>query len=181
MTANKTPVSVRPYKTHIVAVACCALAVLWCWLAARTQASQVDRRDRLMTELQQMTQDAGRIASLREAPRLATERVRPNDELLSEVRASLEKAGIPLERWVGNDPAAPVRVPKSPYKRLAVRLLLENVMLRQLVQFAYDLTEQDGALSVPRIRLSAARAESEDAWDVDLTVAYLIYAPSQER
>jgi hypothetical protein len=128
-----------------------------------------------------MSQDVARIELLRHAPHLAVERQRPNDELLAKVQEAIGDADLPTESWVGNDPQPPVRIPRSPYKRLSVRLVFEEITLRHLVQFAYHLTEADATLSIPHFRLSAPRAQSGETWNVDMTVSYLIYAPYNDR
>ena len=164
-----------------VVLSVCALLGTWCWVEARSLDSKRDSHQVMLAQTAQMNLDAERIGSLRAAPQLATERARPNDELLAEVRACLAAANVPLEHWIGNDPSPSVRVPRSPYKRLSVRLLFERLDLRQLVQFAYHLTEMNRALSIPYLRLFAPHDRQQDTWNVDMSVSYLIYSPCQER
>jgi len=131
-------------------------------------------------QLERMTEDADGVLRLRTAPRIAVERERPNDELLAEIRDAMERADIPEDLWIGNDPLPPMRIPQSPYKRLATRLRFEALPLKGLVQFAFHLTHADPALSVSSLRLNAPRGRDDDTWDVDLTLSYLIYSPYSE-
>ena len=158
----------------------CLVLTAWCYVDSRRLESRHHSYQTLLAQVRQMGLDAARIQSLRTAPRLATERERPNDELIAEVHDSMTAADIPPGCWVGNDPAPTVRVPRSPYKRLTVRLLLEELNLRQLVRFAYHLNELDSAISIPRIRLFAPHDRHGNTWNVDLSLSYLIYAPYNE-
>ena len=161
----------------------CAVAILamLCWLEARALASKCASHHAIVRQIEQMSADAERIAALRNAPRLANEVERPNDELLAQIRDSMSVAGIAEEQWIGNDPTQPVRLPRSPYKRLSVRLSFGGLTLRQLVQFAYDLTGKSSALHIPRVRLGATSGTKGEAWDTELTLSYLIYAPYQRE
>jgi len=165
----------------ILALGCCALLGAWCWIEASILESRGSSYRSLVKQLEQMSVDSARVRSLRAQPRLATERERPNDELLAQIQQAMTVANIPASHWVGNDPTQPVRVSRSPYRRLAVRLMFEDLTLRQLVQFAYHLTQMDTALSIPRLRLSAPLGTQTDAWNVDLSLSYLIYSPFQSE
>ena len=124
-----------------------AMLGLWCWLEVRALSSQRDSHAALLAQVAQMNADVAEILSLRTAPRLATERERPNDELLEEIRVATERAGIASDHWIRNDPSPPVRIPRSPYKRLHTRLSFENVDLRQFVEFLYYLLDADRTLT----------------------------------
>ena len=165
----------------VLVLGCCALLGAWCWIEASVLESRGSSYRSLVRQLEQMSVDSALVGSLQAQPRLATERERPNDELLAEIQQAMTVANIPASQWVGNDPIQPVRVSRSPYRRLAVRLTFEELTLRQLVQFACHLTEMDTALSIPRLRLSAPRGGRTDAWNVDLSLSYLIYSPFQSE
>ena len=161
------------------ALAICAVlcTALWCWLEARGATSTRDSYLQAVRQTEQMSADVNRIQALRAVPQVATERLRPNDELLAEVREALERADLPTTLWIGNDPSQPVRVPKSSYKRLSTRLSFEDVTLRQLSAFSFHLLQQDPALSVSEVRLHAPRSELKGTWSAELTIGYLIYSP----
>ena len=170
------------FKWHVtVTVSVCILLVAWCWVEARCLASRRDSYRVLLAQIEQMSLDAEKIELLRTAPRLATERERPNDELTAEIRDAMAAVNIPVERWIGNDPLSPVRVPRSPYKRLSVRLLFEELSLRQLVEFSYHLIYTDRTLTIPYLRLFAPHARKDEMWNVDMSLTYLIYSPYDER
>lgn len=178
MTDRSTAMSSRRHRMSLP-LALVGVLGLWCWMEARTAYSRESTHLALVGQIEQMAADAARIESLATAPRVASERQRPNDELLAQVRDALEAASIPLDRWIGNDPSPAVRLVQSPYKRLSVRLSFQNVSLRQVVQFAYHLTDMDASLSVSDLRLSAPQSRDTETWDADLTLSYLIYSPLQ--
>ncbi len=156
-----------------------AMLALWCFLESRGAAQRKAGYRDLVAQTERMALDTQAIKALRNAPRLATERQRPNDELLQQVRDALEAAEIPSEHWIGNEPSAPVRVAKTPYKRLNTRLSLENVHLKRLVAFAHTLVAGDPSLTVSGLRVSTPRSTESDGWNVELAISYLIYSPYQ--
>ena len=153
---------------------------VWNWVEARALTSKWNSHAELLDQIEQMNADVQRLKALRAAPRSATDRERPKDELLAQIRDAIHNAAMPKERWIGNDPALPVRVPRSPYKRLTTRLSFEQVTLHDLVTFAYYLNEGDRALNVSDIRLVAPRGDKKDTWNADISVSYLIYSPYQQ-
>lgn len=167
-------------RLGIATAIACTLG-MWCWVEARTLHARAGTYEALVTQIEGMARDAVVIESLKTAPLIAAEHERPNDELLAEVKDALDAAKIPLERWIGNDPAPAVRIPKSPYKRLSVRLTLDALTLRQLVQFAYQLADVNSSLHVSDLRLSVPQSRTNDTWNVEVTVSYLIYAPYRQE
>ena len=162
----------------VTLIACLLLLLgLWNWVEARSLASKQNSHGALVGQIEQMHADVQRLKVLRGAPRAATDRERPNDELLAQIRDAMDRAGMPAKRWIGNDPALPVRVPRSPYKRLSTRLSFERVTLPDLVTFAFYLTENDRALRISHIRLVAPRGDDPETWTAELTITYLIYSP----
>ena len=156
---------------------CGLIAGLACWLGQRSLTSAKEELADSIGRTQQMQADAVQIETLRIAPRLATERVRPNDELIAQVEAAMGAANLPPKHWVANDPAPAVRIPRSPYQQMTVRLSLEDVSLRQVVEFAHALLDKDPGLSIPRLRLTASPKDATDLWNADVGLAYLVYSP----
>ncbi len=157
------------------------LLVLFCWIESRAVASKLDSHRSLRRQMARMENDSQAIQFLRSARRLATDRERPNDELLAEVKRAMEFAGISEQRWVRNDPAPPVRVPDSPYKKIQARLSFESVTLKQIISFVYDLVENNSALSLSNAILSKSQGQLKGTWDTELTLSYLIYAPIEQQ
>lgn len=152
---------------------------MWVWLETRSLASKQDSHATLVRQVEEMNSDMLAVRNLRAAPRLATERQRPNDELLAEVRDAMGSAKMPAARWVGNDPSRPVRLPRTPYKRLSTRLAFEDVTLQELVTLSFFLVKSNPALNVSSVRLSAPMTAKSKNWSAELTVSYLIFAPFQ--
>jgi len=181
MTSDTSRPAATIDRRYALTVCVSMVLALWCWLEARTFAAKKQSHDAMLTQVEGMSADALAISALRTAPRLAADRERPNDELLGQVRDALTAASVPLDRWIGNDPSMPVRVLRTPYKRLSVRLLFEDLTMKQMAAFAYHLIDKDPTLSVSQLRVSAPTDRRDDTWDVDLHVSYLIYAPSREN
>jgi hypothetical protein len=166
-------------RREAVLAAIGACAALWCWLEHRALAARIDSQGAAVRQAEQAYADAQRIESLRTAPRLASERARPNDELVAQIQAALTAVGIAAERWVNNEPMPAVAVPKSPYRQLIVRLGFQEVSLRQLVEFCHHLLDKDPTLFVSRVRLLGPPGKADDLWDADIVVGYLVYAPAR--
>ncbi len=178
MTDNHNHSTVR--RTTAVLVCLLMVLGLWSWVESRSLASNRSSYGTLVTQLEQMSGDVQRITALRSAPRLAAERERANDELLAQVRSAMSAAQMAEACWIGNDPAQPVRVPRSPYKRLGTRLSFEEVSMRQLVSFGYHLIDSDATVSISSLRLSTPRKPEPDKWNAEVVVSYLIYSPYQK-
>jgi hypothetical protein len=157
----------------------CLILLLWCWLGHRSLRTARSTHVSLVAQIEQMRADAQRIELLRTAPRIASERARPNDELLAQVRNALEAAQIPLDKWIGNEPDPAVRVPQSAYKRIGTRLSFEDVDLKSLVTFIHCMLSADPSLSITRMRLTAPSDTDTNFWDADLAISYLIYSPTR--
>lgn len=169
--ASRTPLA--------IVVSGALLLGMWLWLETRSLASKHDSHAALVRQVEEMNADMLAVRRLRAAPRLATERQRPNDELLAEVRSAMDRSHMPAERWVGNDPSRPVRLPRTPYKRLSTRLAFEDVTLQELVTLSFFLVKHNPALRVSSVRLSAPVTAKAKNWSAELTVSYLIFAPFQ--
>lgn len=176
---KKSPENPRDGNHRFLAVCAsfCILAALGCWLESRAVRSHKSSHASLVGEIEQMAKDAAQIKALRAAPRLATERVRPNDELLQEVRDAIKASGMASEKWIASDPVPAVRMPQTPYKLLSIRLTFAGVTLRRLVAFAHHLNRTNPAIGISHLRLSSPHDSNDEIWDAELTLSYLIYSP----
>ena len=163
----------------LISTTLCIVLSLWCIVETRRSHAARDAYTARLNQVEQMSSDAQAIQALRDAPQLASERERPNDELLVEIRSAMDNASIPLERWVGNDPSQPVRMPQTPYKQLSTRLSFENLETKDIVGLVYNMMRANPGLSIPYVRLSAGRQGQDRSWDTVVTTSYLIYAPYQ--
>jgi len=162
-----------------VALCACLLLGLWVWIEARVHASRSHTYAAAVRQVEEMHADVMALESLRTAPQLVAERERPNDELLAEVRDAMARAKVSPDTWVGNDPNQPVRLPRTPYKRLSTRLSFANINLQDLVSVSFFLVEKNPSLSVSSIRLSAPETDKTKTWNAELTISYLIFSPFQ--
>ena len=51
--------------------------------------------------------------------------------------------------------------------------------MRQFLPFAFSLTRQDPTLTVSQCRFTAPGGATQETWNVELTVTYLIYDPQK--
>ena len=154
------------------------------WLQRRSLHSMRHTVTTQSLALERMKTDAARIESLRSTPQRATDRSKPNDELLSQIDNALRKSGIPKELWQDSIPQPPRREANSPYSKMSTRLYFEQITLQQIAAFAHSLLATDPTLSLTAVRISATRNEPvSDAnstkvqWNAELAVSYLVYAP----
>lgn len=168
-----------PQTQLVVISAACAIAGLWLMVESRAARSKRDSHASTVTQIDRMTTDAETIRGLRIAPRIATERERPNDELLAEVATAMKSAQVDPGHWIGNAPFAPIRLPGTPYKRLGTRMTFQGLDMHGIVDLAQRLTSSNASLSVSELRLSAPRDPNDKTWNVVMTVSYLIYSPHQ--
>ncbi len=169
------------FRREAIVLCCLLLSALWCWREARALNSRQDTHNKLTAQVQQMRGDADVIRQLRAAPRIVAERERPNDTLIAQIRDAMVAAGVPTDGWAGHDPLPAVRIPQTPYKQLSVRVRFEDLSLKVLAQFALNLTQSDSTLSIPSLHLAAPRGGKSEAWDVNMTISYLIYSPYVDR
>ena len=126
-----------------------------------------------------MKADASRILALRGAPHAALGKRRSNEELLATVEQALSQAGIPRERWKDSIPQPLSRLAGTDYQRQVTQLYFDGLELRQLAGFLVELRRRDPTLSVTGLTL--APRPSSSGYDVEMGVAYLVYAPREER
>jgi len=154
------------------------MAALVCGLQRRSLRSAGSTYQARALALTRMQIDARRIGSLRDRPQRATDRQRPNDELLAQVEHALKGAGVPVQLWQDSIPQPAQRLPQSPYQRYGTRLYFEDVTIEQVVRFACALLAADPSLAVSSLHLVAPVQADLATWNADLTVSYLVYAPS---
>ena len=152
-------------------------ACLFCWLERRALSSVRDTFATATHQLDQMRADVLSIQRLQEAPRAATSRTRPNEELLDQVQQALSSADIDRTKWHDSIPQPGVRVPGSDYKRLTTRLYFDSVTLRQLAAFVHHLQANDPTLRIAGLNLTSPHSDRPD-FDVEVAVSYLVYAPT---
>lgn len=165
-----------PKQRTTMLVGLLAVAGMFGWLQWRVLASTRDTYATALGQLNQMRTDARRIETLRETPRAAVGRSRANEELLAQVEQSLAAAGMDRTKWHDSIPQPPVRLSNSDYKRLSTRLYFEDVTLKELAAFAYDLQSSDPTLRVSAVNLTNRHPDSPE-FDVDVAISYRVFAP----
>jgi hypothetical protein len=117
---------------------------------------------------------AGQIRQLRTRPTVATTQAKGYQELAQHLSEAARKAGAP-SAITGVYPDPPERQGDSPYLRTDTRITLKGLSLQQTAMFLYHATAESD-LAVRSLHLQGSGRDG-DAWAVDTTVSYLIYAP----
>lgn len=149
------------------------LLAMGCWIESRALRSLKSRHAAQSASLVAMQDDLSRIQQLTAAPRWADEQRKSSEELLAQIEAALNEAGVPLDRWQDSTPQPPRKLPDQDYTQISTRVFLEKVSLQGIASLGYHLVTRDPSLQITGIRLTAGRAVS--TWDIELTVSYLIY------
>lgn len=168
----------RNHRRTVLVSGFVVLVVAFGLLRIRRASAAADRAYRAASQLAEMERDAHLIQLLEVAPKSSVDRARPNDQLISQVRAAMGIAAIPAAAWKQNDPKQPVRARGSPYLNAGMRVVLEGVSLKQTVALLHSLVAADPTLWVDRLQLTPHSHTNAD-WDVDVTLSYAIYAPSE--
>lgn len=174
----------RPHSPPRVLAALAMLFVLLSGFAVLQHSSLKSRRHTCAANavsLDRMRVDAERICALRHSPQRASDRRRPNDELLAQIGTVLHEAAIPDRAWQDSVPQPPQRVPHQPYERLSTRLYFDGLTMSQVARLGHGLLEVDPTLTLSAMRISSERladqlGSARDArWHVELSVSYLVY------
>ncbi len=165
-----------PRDRLAIAVGLAALCGLVCWLEWRSLASASDSLAVKRTRLAAVRTDIDRILSLQHAPRQATDRRMPHDALIAMIDQSLRPAGLDPRTLTSVWPESPRRRGASDYLQLTTRLNFEKVTLEQITRFAHHLDATDASLHLTSVRI-LSQQHAAKLWDVELAVAYRIYAP----
>lgn len=100
------------------------------------------------------------------------------------------KAGIAQEQIASISPQQPIRENDTDYLKFATVVKLDSVELRQFAKLLSYLRAESsyaGKLHVSSIRLdlpfrgttiSTTRSKGKETWNVEVTLTYLVYAPS---
>ena len=168
----------NPRTALLLTVAVLALTALAAWLQWRSLRSARSAYQTQSVALARMQADAQRITALQHTPQRAADRKRPNEELLAQIEHALKTANVPLALWQDSIPQPAQRLPQSPYQRFSTRLYFETVTLEQITRFAHTLLAADPSLAVASLHLAAPARTDSTSWNIDLTVSYLVYTPT---
>jgi hypothetical protein len=129
------------------------------------------------SQIEGMHEDVESILRLRRAPRIATDRRKPNDELLAQIADAAHAAEIAPDLWVSSQPMSASRIPGTPYQRMAVRVAFAGLSLREMARFCMILIERDPTIGISALRVHAPQEAERTFWDVDAQIEYLVYTP----
>lgn len=175
------PRSLEPFfflRRHVLLLALLVLAaglgVLWTWQANQALIGEVAAR---RARAAAVAADARRILQLRQRPKQAAEASLPQADLLTQVSAALQAAGIEPARLVSTQPQPPRKLPQSDHAELTLRLVLEGVPLEGLAKFCRTLTAMRPELRISGLQLRSAPAAT--LWNAEIGVAYWVLAPQR--
>ncbi|MCC7291863.1 MAG: hypothetical protein IT449_07370 [Phycisphaerales bacterium] len=163
-------------QTLLMGLLAALLLLTTCLYARRVQAF-ARRGSSMKAQLSHMKLDASRILELRRAPQSALGQQRPNEELLATVEHALATATIARQRWQDSIPQPLTRVQGTNYQQQSTLLYFDDLTLRQLASFISALSQDDAALHVSLLGLTAG---SPAGYDVEVAVSYRVYSPQQK-
>lgn len=164
-------------KPWLLSAAAALATLVLCLLQNREISADRAAHASALERVQQMAQDGRRISLLGQAPRRASDRERPNDELLSQVQEAMNRVRMRPDQWERSQPSPPRRLGNSPYRQVVTLLSLRRVSLQQVGALCHSLISEDPSLNVSQLRLSAAPRQQSSSWNAELTLTYLIYSP----
>lgn len=172
------------------AIIALSLLGVWWWAAATASSA---RRVALraaddVTELQRMSRAILGAAS---RPRVASLDAEPPDRIASRVERAMTAAGVAFTSLASVQPQAATRVNQTAYLIRPTLISLENVTMRQTIEFCLALENQEEGLVVRDLNVSSrvartiTRARPSDAsgerWDATLTLTQMIFSPANGR
>ncbi len=165
-------------RTAVLTLVLAALLGLWLGGSLRHLAAARGRALAASEDLAECRRLADRIRLLRDRSRLAEDRERVPEQTTGRIEAAAKSAGISAARLVRISPEPARRVGETAYKEKPTRVLLRKVTLKQLVAMVHGLTRGEGMLRAKSLRLTApSRNATDDLWDAELVLVYLIYEP----
>lgn len=167
------------HRRAVIGVACLMTAAL-ALIEGRMYVSSARSYEQSLRQFARMRSDAERIMALRQVPHAAVGRARPNEEFLAEVEEALTHAHVDRSRWQDSIPQPLARVAGTDYVRQSTRLYFRDLPLQPLASFVWHLQRTDPALEIESVNLTQRSLQSK-TFDVELSVACLIYAPLKEK
>lgn len=162
----------------IGAVLACGLAGYF-WLQAASASHELEsRRNRAMS----VASDAAAIARFRSQPASIRETEVSRADLLRQVQAAMQRAGIDANRLLSTSSEPPRRIGDAPVAEVTQRLMFNGVELEALVRFCHAVTTADQTLAISIVQLRAGSSATD--WSVDLSMTYRIAqaaSPTQSR
>ncbi len=139
----------------------------WTYRSRMTDA--VDRYDQCKLQIAD-------IRRLENQPRMASLTEETADDIGKRVNAACDAVGVSLQTV---QPGAVNREPNSSYSRRNTTIVLNNVTLPQLIQFADKVEDVDAGLSIRDLTLTSAGGlnTGPETWNVNLTLTQLIFSP----
>lgn len=131
-----------------------------------------------LVECKKITRD---IESLRKKPAVASTEVMAIQELGERIEAASQKAKFSGPLLEGVFPQSTRRIEDSSYLQKPTTLAFREIPLLQLATFLYHLT--DGSqLVVKDLRLRCPHGkDTQDLWNAEVTLIYLIYSPPTKK
>lgn len=160
--------------------ACIGLLITGVLFSALHYRNAIDRAARAEQQHHEVVDLAQQIQSLSQQASVALTHTGEAQSLSGLVEAAATECGIQTDQIISINAQDARRMGQSPYYRLPTRITLEHVALPHLVELLNKLSDAD-LLRIEDCRLFAPHGEIVgDTWNVEFTIAYLIYEPTQD-
>ncbi|MGB7344301.1 MAG: hypothetical protein WBD20_08815 [Pirellulaceae bacterium] len=145
----------------------------------RGYAAAVRANQKAQADLSRVQEFAKNMAVAKAKPRLAALEVEPPDRISRRVNEALEAAKIRAESLLSIDPQPASRIGRSDYQIRATQIVLQEVTLKQLVEFTRSLRDEADGMDTRDLSLTPRTSNSvdEEFWDVRLTLTQRIFSP----
>jgi len=167
---------VHRYRWVVLSFAA-VVAIVWTWRVYETEKDAAQDAYQSLAQCEQVAADLNR---LRGAPRVASLEVEPPDRIAARVTSAALKASLPSFAITSVDPQAASRIGRTAYLSRATQLVLTDVTLVQIAQFATALQDESEGMVVRDLSLSSRENRGDDEverWDTRLTLTQMIYSP----
>ncbi len=125
---------------------------------------------------------SAQIEKVSRKPAVASENEKLANEITGLIEGAAKASQIPTGKIEQITPQAARRLADTVYKEKPTQVILQDVSLRQWVEFLHRLSSSDLRLHVKSLRVTAPRKDdAADAWTGEVEVTYLIYDPPKPQ
>ena len=122
---------------------------------------------------------AQQVCGLLAAPQKAARNIMTTNTISKSLEQCAQKANMPAGSISRILPARPRRIPQSDYVECQTRVSVENVSLKQLCLFLWNITDSVTGLNINNLHIWAETG-NEGLWQAEVTLAGISLVPSKK-
>ncbi len=159
----------------ILAVALVSFAITWHRKQILTRNANI-AHDRC----KQSYQSSLDIVNLLVEPKKAAKNIVSTDAIAKSLEQCAQKAGLPVTTISRIVPSRPRRIPQSDYVESQSRVSLNNVQLKQLCQFLWNIENEVQGLNISDLHIWF-EVGNENRWQADIALAGISLVPQKSE